>query len=149
MLDPQCLAEMTPLQKAFFYIFGIHENACDFIQNALIPQLLGGGLRPGLPAGTVPPSHPQCAQPPGSLFAPSTNFWIRHCCVRRHNSDAAGVVLTQKTRRSSRRVEAVNSSQSHADTLSDCDVHCRRRLMPRENTASRCVHSTVRQVAAD
>ena len=148
MLDPQCLAEMTPLQKASFYIFGIHENACDFTQNPLIPQLLGG-TSPRTPSGDCAPSHPQCAQPPGSLFAPSTNFWIRHCCVRRHNSDAAGVVLMQKTRRSSRRVEAMNSSQSHADTLSDCDVPCRRRLMPRENTASRCVHSTVRQVAAD
>jgi len=149
MLDPQCLAEMTPLQKAIFYIFGIHENACDFTQNALIPQLLGGGdFAPDSQRGLCP-LHIRSVHSPQARCSPPTNFWIRHCCVRRHNSDAAGVVLMQKTRRSSRRVEAMNSSQSHADTLSDCDVPCRRRLMPRENTASRCVHSTVRQVAAD
>jgi len=56
-------------RKLIFRYFGIHENACDITQNALIAQLLGDfALRPS--AGTLSPAHSLGAQPPDPRFAP-------------------------------------------------------------------------------
>jgi len=49
--------------------FGIHENAFDITQNALLPQLLGD-FAPRPSAGTLPPVHPLGARPPDSRFPP-------------------------------------------------------------------------------
>ena len=56
-------------RNLILYIFGIHGNAFDITQNALIPQLLGD-FASRLSAGTLSPASAAPARPSGSATVP-------------------------------------------------------------------------------
>jgi len=71
------VTENKSSDRKLYFIFwnGIHENAFDITQNALIPQ----GLGDFAPVGTLHPAHPLGARSPDPRFAPpNKKFWIRH-----------------------------------------------------------------------